>query len=315
MLDKEYFQLGSWKQNLFAFLHSTFNFLLSFVSVGIFPYFILFLLSPGERDFHWNSCSQGPAPMQGQKIIGRPIYPAVLFIFFFFSPPSLLLSPLALDWSWSLQDDSCLLCISIANEIEEKEVELQCVEPQACSLSWERADQYPDQMLPGHCGTMSSWRWDMETAVSAAALTKKIFSRLLNQPFDCIFNIILHDFIRDQWPQRHIFLVFFSVGRAGLHLSTKYHKCNVNRRTYKKICLLQQTYLYRKSLVLCSPLRKTKSETKRQKLIISILASCFGVQLRRWRPYFDVLSQAEQTVTLSQTAATQHKSHRLWPLI
>lgn len=82
MLDKEYFQQGSWKQNLFAFLHSTFNFLLSFVSVGIFSYFIFFLLSPGERDFHLNSCSQGPAPMQGQKIIGQPIYPAVLFIFF-----------------------------------------------------------------------------------------------------------------------------------------------------------------------------------------------------------------------------------------
>lgn len=88
MLDAEYFQQGSWKQNLFAFLHSTFNFLLSFVSVGISPYFILCLLSLCERDFHWNSCSQGPAPMQGQKIIGRPIYPAVLFIFLFLLPSS-----------------------------------------------------------------------------------------------------------------------------------------------------------------------------------------------------------------------------------
>lgn len=119
LLYKEEFQQSSWKQNLFAFPHSTFNFLLSFVSVGIFPYFILFLLSPSERDFHWNSCSRGPAPMQGQKIIGQPIYPAVLFIFFFsFFPPPF--PPQALDWSWSLQDDSCLLCISIANELEEK---------------------------------------------------------------------------------------------------------------------------------------------------------------------------------------------------
>lgn len=84
------------KIKLFSFLLSTFNFLLSFVSVGIFPYFILFLLSPGERDFHWNSCSQGPAPMQGQQIIGRPIYPAVLFIFFF----SLLFPSSFPPWLW-----------------------------------------------------------------------------------------------------------------------------------------------------------------------------------------------------------------------
>lgn len=93
-----------------------------------FPPSILFsfFFPPVKRDFHWNSFSQGPAPMQGQKIIGQPIYPAVLFIFF---SPSLHLFPLALDWSWSQQDDSCLLCISNANEFEEKEVELQCAGP------------------------------------------------------------------------------------------------------------------------------------------------------------------------------------------
>lgn len=178
-LDKEYFQQGSWKQNLFAFLHSTFSFLRSFVSVGIFPYFILFLLSPGERDFHWNSCSQGPEPMQGQKD-NRATYLPSSFIYLFFFLPSPLCTPLALDWWWSMQDDSCLLCISIANEIEEEKKKKKwsfrecvwvcvCAEPQACRAG-KRADQHPDRVLPGY----SSWqRGDMGTAlVSSAALTK-----------------------------------------------------------------------------------------------------------------------------------------------
>lgn len=177
ILDKEYFQQGSWKQNLFAFLYSTFNALLSFVPVGIFPYFILFLLSLCERDFHWNSCSQGPAPMQGQKIIGD-LFTQQFYLSFLPSlpPPS---PPLALDWSWSLQDNSCLLCISIANEIEEKEVELQCVEPQACSLGWKRADQHADQVLPGHYGTRRSWQWGTDTAVVVSCFDKMIFSRYI----------------------------------------------------------------------------------------------------------------------------------------
>lgn len=58
--------------------------------------------------------------MQGQDIIDRPIYPAVLFIFSF----SYLLLPPGFGLIMDMQDDSCLLCISIANEIEEKEVEL-----------------------------------------------------------------------------------------------------------------------------------------------------------------------------------------------
>lgn len=89
-----YFQQHSRKQILFAFLHSTFNFLRSFVSVGIFPYFILFLLLFCERDFHWNAYSQGPATMRGWNKIGWPIYRAVLFI-------SSSLLPPALDWSWT----------------------------------------------------------------------------------------------------------------------------------------------------------------------------------------------------------------------
>lgn len=189
--DKEYFQQGSRKQNLFAFLHSTFNALLSFVPVGIFPYFILFLLSLSERDFHWNSCSQGPAPMQGQKIIGD-LFTQQFYLSFLPSLPPPPLPPLALDWSWSLQDNSCLLCISIANEIEEKEVELQCVEPQACSLGRERADQHADQVLPGHYGTRRSWQWGMDTAVV-------VFSRYINI-FCWIFNMILADLVTsDQW--------------------------------------------------------------------------------------------------------------------
>lgn len=189
--DKEYFQQGSRKQNLFAFLHSTFNALLSFVPVGIFPYFILFLLSLSERDFHWNSCSQGPAPMQGQKIIGD-LFTQQFYLSFLPSLPPPPLPPLALDWSWSLQDNSCLLCISIANEIEEKEVELQCVEPQACSLGSERADQHADQVLPRNYGTRRSWQWGTDTAVV-------VFSRYINI-FCWIFNMILADLVTsDQW--------------------------------------------------------------------------------------------------------------------
>ena len=189
--DKEYFQQGSRKQNLFAFLHSTFNALLSFVPVGIFPYFILFLLSLSERDFHWNSCSQGPAPMQGQKIIGD-LFTQQFYLSFLPSLPPPPLPPLALDWSWSLQDNSCLLCISIANEIEEKEVELQCVEPQACSLGRERADQHADQVLPRNYGTRRSWQWGTDTAVV-------VFSRYINI-FCWIFNMILADLVTsDQW--------------------------------------------------------------------------------------------------------------------
>lgn len=55
--------------------------------------------------------------MQGQNIIGWPIYPAVLFIFSSSFPPGF---GLIMD----MQDDSCLQRISIANEIDEKEVEL-----------------------------------------------------------------------------------------------------------------------------------------------------------------------------------------------
>lgn len=68
LLYGEYFLQGSGKQNLFAFLQSTFNFLLSFVPVGIFPYFILCSFGPPvERDFHWNSCPQGPAPCKARR--------------------------------------------------------------------------------------------------------------------------------------------------------------------------------------------------------------------------------------------------------
>lgn len=49
LLYKEHFQQGNWKQNLFAFLHPTFNFLLSVGSVGIFPYFVLSSFPPVKK--------------------------------------------------------------------------------------------------------------------------------------------------------------------------------------------------------------------------------------------------------------------------
>lgn len=138
LLHKEYFQQGSWKQNLFAFPCSTLNFLLSFVSVGIFPYFILFLLSP-----QWKGLSLKFMLLRtgthARPEDNRATYLPCSFIYLFFSfflSPHPHIPPLASDWSWSLWDDSCLLWICIANELEEKEVELQCVEPQACSLGF-----------------------------------------------------------------------------------------------------------------------------------------------------------------------------------
>lgn len=52
-----------------------------------------------------------------------------------------------------MQDGSCLLRISIANEVEEKEVQLECVETEAAL--WFQSEPCPDQgrrHTPGEVG-------------------------------------------------------------------------------------------------------------------------------------------------------------------
>lgn len=86
---KEYFQQGSWKQNLFAFPCSTLNFLLSFVSVGIFPYFILFLLSSWWKGLSLKfmlSRTGTHARPEDNRATYLPC--SFIYLFFFFLPPS-----------------------------------------------------------------------------------------------------------------------------------------------------------------------------------------------------------------------------------
>lgn len=130
----------------------------------LFPFFFPSV----KKDFHWNSCSQGPAPTQGQDIIGWPIYPAVLFILSSSFPPlSPPLHPPGFGLITDMQDGSCLLRISIANEAEEKEVQLECVETGAAL--WSHSQLRPNQ---GRRHT----RWDGRS------------SQLTQQPSECVWT-------------------------------------------------------------------------------------------------------------------------------
>lgn len=105
----EYFQQGSWKQNLFAFLQPSFNFLLPVVSLGIFPqYFILFLLPPSEKrlslKFIFSRTGTHARPEDN-----RPTYLSGSFIYLFFLLPSTF-SP----WLWIDHGRSKMTAVSCA---------------------------------------------------------------------------------------------------------------------------------------------------------------------------------------------------------
>lgn len=106
MLYEEYFQQGSWKQNLFAFLQPSFNFLLPIVSLGIFPqYFILFLLPPSEKRLSLKFILSRTGT-HARPEDNRPTYLSGSFIYLFFSfpppfPPGFGLIMVAARWQLS----------------------------------------------------------------------------------------------------------------------------------------------------------------------------------------------------------------------
>lgn len=160
LLHKEYFQQGSWKQNLFAFPCSTLNFLLSFVSVGIFPYFILFLLSP-----QWKGLSLKFMLLRtgthARPEDNRATYLPCSFIYLFFfllpTPPpphpssGVGLIMVAVRWQLSPVNLHC-------KWIRRKRSGAAVCGATGLQSGLRRADQHPDQVLPGHCGTRNSCR-------------------------------------------------------------------------------------------------------------------------------------------------------------
>lgn len=153
-----YFQQGSRKQNLFAFLQPTSNLLLSFVFAGIFPYFIPFLLSFCEKglSLKFMLSRTGTHTRPGYN---RLTYLPSSFIYLVFLLPSTLSPspPPGFGLITDMQDGSCLLRISIANEAEEKEVQLECVETGAAL--WFHSQLRPNQgrqHTPGETGEARS---------------------------------------------------------------------------------------------------------------------------------------------------------------
>lgn len=149
------------QHNLFGLLHSTFNFLLSLICscrhLSIFNPLPSLLSLKGTFTETLSRTSSHTRPDYN-----RPTYLPGSFIYLL-PPPSL---PPGFGLIIDMHGDSCLRSISIANEKDEKEVELFLFfggwshRPAVCGES----DQLPGHRLPERCGLWGSQPRDTQTA-------------------------------------------------------------------------------------------------------------------------------------------------------